>query len=60
MKLTKALCCALTGLLVPVFFTGCIGGEGGGNIPDGPLDDGDLVFDDGGEIVYENAEAKIR
>lgn len=59
MKLTKALCCALTGLLVPVFFTGCIGGDGGGNIPVGPLDDGDLVFDDGGEIVYENVELKM-
>ncbi len=65
MKLTKALCCALTGLLVPAFLSGCFGGGGNdngggnGNIPTGPLDDGDLVYDENDNIVYNGVELKM-
>lgn len=68
MKITKALCCAITGLLVPALFSGCFGGNGdnggnggngGGNIPVGPIDDGDLTFTDDGDIVYDGVELKM-
>lgn len=60
MKFSKALCCAVAGLLVPVFFAGCNpSGEGGGGRHEAkPVDDGDLVFDNG-NIVYNKVELKM-
>ncbi len=59
MKFKKALCCALAGVVSSCVFAGCDNGGGAVLPPVGPVDDGDLVFDDNNQIVYNNVELNM-
>lgn len=58
MKIKRALCCALAGVLSACALGGC-GSTDDPRYPVGPVDDGDLSFDTNGQIVYNGVELNM-